>query len=843
MTRRNSVTDLMPYRTIQDGVVFTKYGQVVVGLELFLPPTMTLDKDIQESMWRNLHSALKLGVDETCLGRLYIHSSEAPASVISAKGNTTLSSENDLLHEMALRNEHLFSEMRSDGKIKTLRYFFTLTTVKYTKPRKRMTVFTPRQKAELVQQAKEKRQGMVDYFQRARFGVKEMDNQDVRMLIKNWWNPSMTQLENLRDPLPEDVEIYLTPEELKKNPAVVIPTVNQMLAGSSIINTSQESLVIGEHFVKTVSMSNRPISTQTGMINKVIDALAGENFWVVLDFYHDERNTVMQKLLERAKMLTAFNDESAGALRNPATKVQLEETDKTVMAMRQYAQDPFNVGLTVVLYDTSEKRLRSMGERAKTALGDMTGAVPRVGTVQNFRLLIEELPPFSGKPNHLCFKMLSYHSTNLLPMGGPWKGGKKGLPFLTRAKTMARVDILDKECASWNGVVFGQMGSGKSVHTQKIMSEFLARNGIVIILDLGYSYQTFTDMFGGSTVLMKPGETSINIFDLAEGLIEPDMDRIEFMIKVLGTMVRTHKSPKQTVEEAILRQCLFDTFRNRREEYRDPLDNQIKKRFMGALLEDYVDRLKEMTALGNVELDADQKAVRNDLVVRFQDWIGDSPKAQFVNRPTNIKIDNQLVYFEASGLDDNKELAEVALLMFNNMLFTVMEDPKLRGVPKCFIFEEAWKFITNDYTADALGRLSVTTRKFDAAMYTVLQELSVLARLEGLLNNTTFFWIGKTENQDESMRKYLKLNDAAIKEAGSIINRPGEYFEWMVYIRYFDRKEGGIVQSYNNPFFYWVTTSMGSDVAIRNKTIQAYGGHKTMALRALADGKLKEVSA
>ena len=86
--------------------------------------------------------------------------------------------------------------------------------------------------------------------------------------------------------------------------------------------------------------------------------------------------------------------------------------------------------------------------------------------------------------------------------------------------TLAQLE-LSGDTLNLGMAVLGSSRSGKTFLTQNIVAAF-ARNADITVVNQKRDYQTLVNLLGGSTVALKPGGVSVNIFDLPEGESEPD---------------------------------------------------------------------------------------------------------------------------------------------------------------------------------------------------------------------------------------------------------------------------------------------------------------------------------
>ena len=109
----------------------------------------------------------------------------------------------------------------------------------------------------------------------------------------------------------------------------------------------------------------------------------------------------------------------------------------------------------------------------------------------------------------------SFNAATLMHVQGDWQGTAphRGGPLLvSRRGQLATIDLFDTS-TNFNFVVIAASGSGKSFFSNELAVDFLSRNGVVRIFDVGRSYKRFASIMGGSILEFSPDNpVSLNPF-------------------------------------------------------------------------------------------------------------------------------------------------------------------------------------------------------------------------------------------------------------------------------------------------------------------------------------------
>jgi conjugal transfer ATP-binding protein TraC len=74
-------------------------------------------------------------------------------------------------------------------------------------------------------------------------------------------------------------------------------------------------------------------------------------------------------------------------------------------------------------------------------------------------------------------------------------------------------------------------------------------------------------------------------------------------------------------------------------------------------------------------------------------WCGDTPFGQFVDRPTTVELERQLVCFDLKGLDAYPDLQAACLFIITDYVWREIQAD--RSTKKFLIFDECWRCATN----------------------------------------------------------------------------------------------------------------------------------------------------
>ncbi|MDR6218516.1 TraC family protein [Deinococcus soli (ex Cha et al. 2016)] len=825
-TNKN-LTPGLPFWDIQDGVMFNHDGSVEVGIELTPPTNTFLDDNRMEELWKQLRTVLRLGTPEHGRTRVYVESS--PDNGQTIRDYREIITEHPLVRTMVDSRARHLELRRLQGRVNQWRFVVTCTIP--SRKRAKGQSYGEDEFKQALARAREVRGRLKTMLDIAGFKPHAMDDQGVFEFIWRYLNPGLASSKPPK---------YITPAQRTYYPEVILEefpdlesvTTRRQLACSEVDNTRPHHLMVGDRFVKTIAMKRIPDETRIGMVESVLTALGGKHFYLVVDYYHEPHGDILRQIQKQARQFNATaTDETVGYI-DPNVKVGLRETEGVLEHMSLTGQHVFSTGVALVLVAREQEELQYMQERSIAALSSMGGVMPVVGNVQNVTLYLEELMPFGGTRNSFKFKAMEENSADFFPLAGPWVGEKPISVYGNRWGGLTGLNFFSSRSNNYNMLVLGGSGSGKTFFVQSMLKDIIANGGDVMVVDRGWGYKPLMEAIGASIIpLQAGGGVSINPFDLPDGETEPDDEQLGFLNGLIRTMMPGEGGAREAVENAIITEALKRTYRLALSDRPDET-GAYKPYYKGARLSDFVGVLMTMDEIGSSKMADFEKETARSLALALRNWTGDTPNGRFVDRETSVRIDNVAMYFETSALEKYPELSTIALLLLGDLIW---KRAKARPhVPKIAVFDEAWALLKNPYAQTIIVDLFRRARRYKMSACAVSQSLQDFMNIPGILQSTSYYFVGKLPGETGLVRDLLKLDGKAIEQFESLANQKGEYSEFLAWIRKEDGIEGDIIRLEPSPLEYWTFTTNRDDEFRREEVIKQHGGDLIRALKSLS---------
>ncbi|WP_036218101.1 TraC family protein [Calidithermus chliarophilus] len=829
--RERSLTEEFPYWEIHEGVMFLEDGRCEVGVELLLKPTLLLPQSELEGLLFMVRSVLRNGVPQGARARLIVEASPAPEAEVEAY-REAFNPTHPVARAIGEERYRHWRGLWERGEVMGRRAFLT---VAYGHKRPRRLPFGG---AELTERVKEgaKIRERIRMIARGRgVEVREMDSQEVFGLVYRYLNPGLRQA---GVPRYRPTWQRYPRRAVERMPGLRPPTLRTQLLRSEVDNSRRDALYVGGRWLSLFTLYTIPDETYTEM-GDVLALAGGGEFYLVVDFHHEPYERALKALKARARRFYAASANTETYV-DPNIIVGQKETEGAIAHISQTGDHVYRVGVALVLIEREREVLERRASQIVGKLSEIPG--------NPFRQLKNGLfepwksrAPFGGGTSDEVVSLLESNAADLVPLTGAWRGHERAVVlFHNRFRSLTRFDPFTPVTTNWNGIIAGGSGSGKTFFTQYVLADLLRRDEVdVVILDRGRNYEALVEAFGGAFIDVRPGgQTAVNMFDLEEGEAEPGPEKLQDVLRFLrATLPPGDDKTEEAVENAILEAAILQTYKRASPDLPQP-DGSYRKVYGGARLSDLVQTLVLLDEVGSRPASPSEKEVARNLALRLQSWVGDSPKGQFLDRPTSVPLaEARVVCYELEGLKDDLEI--IGTLLIADLVWKRARRGQGRRV--LVVLDEAWKVFQSPYASALIEELYRRFRFLGGGIWSITQSLADFAG-EGpraLLQNTSFHFLlrlSRSEAELAVMREVLGMPDRAIAVHGGLTGVRGVYSEALAWIRTGEGREGEVIVVRPSPADYWLFTSTREEVARRREAVERYGD-VMRAVRALAYGE------
>jgi type IV secretory pathway VirB4 component len=253
-----------------------------------------------------------------------------------------------------------------------------------------------------------------------------------------------------------------------------------------------------------------------------------------------------------------------------------------------------------------------------------------------------------------------------------------------------------------NAVMFAKSGAGKSYTLKLELLRYLYLGTQVLVLDPDNEYKFLSDTVGGTNIKISiNSDQHINPFDLPTPLEDETWADV-FNSHVLGLsgLVKLLMGGELTPEEeSILDQAIIQTYA-----IKDIVPDADFSALPPPILSDLQSILAGMTG-------AERMSTRLEKFTT-------GTFAGFINNPTNVKLDNNLIVFGIRDLED--ELRPIAMYSVLSYLWAQIRRERKK---RLLVVDEAWVLMKYPAGAEFLFTIAKRGRKYYCGMTTISQDI------------------------------------------------------------------------------------------------------------------------
>src|SRR3989449_1198689 len=341
--------------------------------------------------------------------------------------------------------------------------------------------------------------------------------------------------------------------------------------------------------------------------------------------------------------------------------------------------------------------------------------------------------------------------------------------------------------------ILGRTGAGKSFLLNFLITNIQKYAPLTFIFDLGGSFESLTQLFGGSYVRigLESEDFKINPF-----LLPPTKENLDFLALFLKVLIQGTRVGE--LDPAIERD----------------LYHQIENLYA-------IDpALRTLGVLGNT--------LGHDLSSRLAKWTRGGQFGFLFDSAEDTISFSRFQCFDFQRMSQYPELLEPLLFYILHRANAVIADRQITSIFKAFFIDEAWVFLKNPsiqrYVVEALK----TWRKHNAAMVLSTQSLDELKRsdiLDVIIEScSTKIFLANPDMDRDLYRRQFHLNESEVELISGLI--PKQQF-------LIKTPELAKVTNLNvDPKSYWLYTNDPFDNQKRKEAFEAHGFEKGLQVLA-----------
>lgn len=543
---------------------------------------------------------------------------------------------------------------------------------------------------------------------------------------------------------------------------------------------SHKGFTIGATHHRVLSLKIMPDQTFSSMAERMRDLPFDSRLFISIDVLDQAKETLALETQRRISYAMLSGKKGVSDLESAAKLRDIE----ALLARKVTGEEKiFSASLSLLLRHESEDVLDDQVQNVLQTFRELSGAEGMMETLAAAPIFFETAIP-NARSKERARRMNTSVLADFLPIFGDWAGHENPRVLLrNRRGGLIGFDPFSPTLTNFNQVISGGSGSGKSFLTNILISQLMKERPKVFIIDIGGSYQKMCEHLGGQYVsLGTDSKIALNPFDLTDDSIEALDQKIKFMTSLVELMTKEDQALgigklERSEIERMIKEILNET--------PNPSLSHLRQKLL---------QVPELEKMGKI----------------LGPWCGDSPYGKFVDRPTNLQLNKNIVCFDLKGLESQPDLQAVSLFLIADLIWREVQ--KDRTNIKFVVFDECWKLLSNDAGSRLIGEIFRTFRKYRASAIAISQTMDDFAKSKvasAILPNASIKWILKQTGANlPALQESLLLNDREIKLVESVTSKKGYFSESFLIAG--DDKQVVVIES--TPLEYWLATTDPSDL-------------------------------
>ena len=485
-------------------------------------------------------------------------------------------------------------------------------------------------------------------------------------------------------------------------------TVQDLIAPSALRVTPQY-LQLGDRYLRTIFVVGFPRYISVGWFMPVINFNA--HLDVAMFFYPVKAGIILKQLQNRVGNLQAEMSiaQDKGLPRDPLKETALNDIEQLRDDLTTGVEHFFQFGLYITIYAKNEKELNLLSEKIESLFASKLIYSRRIfyQSEQAFNSTLplsnDQLMILNNINSSPCASSFPFISADLTSENGVLYGVNR------HNNSLILFDRFSMPNA--NFVVFATSGAGKSYFCKLEVLRSMMFGTDVIIIDPEQEYKHLSDAVGGTYInISLSSKSKINPFDLPRSekkdintadVIRNSVITIKGLLRIMiGEESKGGVRNFTAQEDSIMDRALIETYAKK-----DIVPGCDLSQVNIPTMSDLQEILEGMEG-------------GTDLAERLKKYT-EGTFAGFLNNPTNVETENQLVVFSVRDIED--ELRPMAIYTIVSYIWNVVR-AKLKK--RILLIDEAWWLMQHEDSAKFIFALVKRCRKYYLGITTITQDVN-----------------------------------------------------------------------------------------------------------------------
>jgi type IV secretion system protein VirB4 len=435
---------------------------------------------------------------------------------------------------------------------------------------------------------------------------------------------------------------------------------------------------------------------------------------------------------------TTSLDTGAGA---KAANNSVDDLSEVIRSLDKKAQGEFSLRLLVAA--KSPEQLRSCSPAVHRVFVDARAQVMEetLGNLSAFYAMFPGNHKFNVFPMWLAEDHHARLSSVFAPHIGHPQSEDLDSEYLNVFETRTRTPFFQDVYVDGVRVmlIIGPTGTGKSVHGNQIIALEQKYGGFTYIFDIGGSYESVVELYGGKVDRVGKDGPRINPFAL-----EPTESNIKFLYSFVKLLLTNGSAELEPEDDDVIHKAVQDMY------MLDAANRRLSNLYLPKKLQRYLSK-----------------------------WIGTGIyNAVFDNVEDSLSL-SRLQCFDFQGVNNEQysDLIEPLMVWLLRRINDVLYNPINLGVPKHILIEEIFSSMKNKQLLDGALASIKTVRKNLGGVTMIGQSADDLgANADSIVNScTSFLFLKDATFNRKRYAELFKMNEQQLALFESLQDREGLY--------------------------------------------------------------------
>jgi len=435
---------------------------------------------------------------------------------------------------------------------------------------------------------------------------------------------------------------------------------------------------------------------------------------------------------------TASLETGAGA---KAANINVDDLSEVIRALDKKAQGEFS--LRLLLAARSQEQLRDTVPAVHRIFVDARAQVMEetLGNLSAFYAMFPGNHKFNVFPLWLAEDHHARLSSVFAPHSGHPHSEDLDNEYLNIFETRTRTPFFQDVYVDGVRVmlIIGPTGSGKSVHGNAAIALEQKYGGFTYIFDIGGSYESVVELYGGRVDRVGKDGPRVNPFSL-----EPTESNIKFLYSFIKLLLTNGGAELEPEDDDIIHKAVQDMY------LLDAENRRLSNLFLPKKLDRYLSK-----------------------------WVGRGIyNAVFDNVEDSLSL-SRVQCFDFQGVNNEQyaDLIEPLMVWLLRRINDVLYNPANLGVPKHILIEEIFSSMKNKQLLDGALASIKTVRKNLGGVTMIGQSADDLgANADSIVNScTSFLFLKDATFNRKRYAELFKLNEQQLALFESLQDREGLY--------------------------------------------------------------------